>query len=169
MVRPAGRTHLEARVLCRPDRGNCQPDGKGVHREVESQRKPQAKRRPDEQKSHRRRPCRVRRPISSKPGTCTEGMDVYAAGISVKVGAHYPGRSVRLPRARNVERRFDERAEVSRGHSSRHDCRRRAEPVKGSWTDFLFTLSRCLERGPKAGSNGRNPRGKAGRLKGDRH
>jgi hypothetical protein len=33
-----------------------------------------------------RRPGRVRRPISSKPGTCTEGLGVDAAGISVKVG-----------------------------------------------------------------------------------
>ncbi len=38
----------------------------------------------------------MRRPITSKSNTCTEGMDVYAAGISVKVGAHYPGRSVNL-------------------------------------------------------------------------
>ena len=27
----------------------------------------------------------MRRPISSKPDTCTDGADVYAAGISVKV------------------------------------------------------------------------------------
>jgi hypothetical protein len=32
--------------------------------------------------------------ISSKSCTCTEGVVVYAAGISGKVGAHYPGRSV---------------------------------------------------------------------------
>ncbi len=38
----------------------------------------------------------MRRHISSKSNTCTEGMGVYAAGISVKVGAHYPGRSVDL-------------------------------------------------------------------------
>jgi hypothetical protein len=38
----------------------------------------------------------MRRPISSKSDTCTEGMGVYAAGISVKVDAHYPGRSVDL-------------------------------------------------------------------------
>jgi hypothetical protein len=29
--------------------------------------------------------------------TCTEGMVVYAAGISVKVDAYYTGRSVSLP------------------------------------------------------------------------
>jgi hypothetical protein len=46
----------------------------------------------------------MRRRISSKSDTCTEGMDVYAAGISVKVGAHYPGRSVCLPCAAVVER-----------------------------------------------------------------
>ena len=39
----------------------------------------------------------MRRQISSKSDTCTEGMDVYAAGISVKVDVHYPGRSVDLP------------------------------------------------------------------------
>ncbi len=59
----------------------------------------------------------MRRPISSKPDTCTEGMDVDAAGISVKVGAHYPGRSADLPCATAVERRRDESAEVSRGYS----------------------------------------------------
>lgn len=31
--------------------------------------------------------------IIFKVRTCTEDMGVYAAGISVKVGAHYPGRS----------------------------------------------------------------------------
>ena len=35
----------------------------------------------------------MRRPISSKSSTCTESIDVNAAGISVKVSAHYPGRS----------------------------------------------------------------------------
>jgi len=88
---------LEVQVLYRPHRGNWSPDGKGVHREVESGRKPQAKRWPDEQKSHTRRSCRMRRPISSKTDACTEGLGVDAAGISVKVGAHYPGRSVDLP------------------------------------------------------------------------
>ena len=35
----------------------------------------------------------MRRQISSKSGTCTESIDVDAAGISVKVSAQYPGRS----------------------------------------------------------------------------
>ena len=34
--------------------------------------------------------------ISSKSNTCTESLCVYAAGISVKVGAQYPGRSATL-------------------------------------------------------------------------
>ncbi len=46
----------------------------------------------------------MRRPISSKSHTCPEGMDVYAADISVKVGAHYPGRSADLPCATVIER-----------------------------------------------------------------
>jgi len=63
----------------------------------------------------------MRRPISSKSGTCTESGGVDVAGISVKVDAHYPGRSVRLPCARSVERRFEGWAEVSRGHSRSPD------------------------------------------------
>ena len=39
-----------------------------------------------------------------KANICAEGMVVYAAGISVKVGVHYPGRSVYLPSATVIER-----------------------------------------------------------------
>jgi hypothetical protein len=63
----------------------------------------------------------MRRQRSSKSDTCTESLDVYAAGISGKVGAQYPGRSVILPCASAVERRRDGMAEVSRGHSSFRD------------------------------------------------
>ena len=59
----------------------------------------------------------MRRPISSKSDTCTEGMGVDAAGISEKVSAHYPGRSVGLHSATVVERWRDGPTEVSRGHS----------------------------------------------------
>jgi hypothetical protein len=61
----------------------------------------------------------MRRPISSKSNTCTESFDVDAAGISGKVGAQYPGRSVILPCASAAERRRNETTEVSRGHSVR--------------------------------------------------
>jgi hypothetical protein len=69
----------------------------------------------------------MRRPISSKSDTCTEGMGVNAAGISVKVDAHYPGRSVDLPSATTVVRRRDGSAEVSRGHIKVHRPDRRPE------------------------------------------
>ena len=59
----------------------------------------------------------MRRLISSKSKTCPEGMDVNAAGISVKVGAPYPGRSVDLPWATSIVRCREGSAEVSRGHS----------------------------------------------------
>lgn len=36
----------------------------------------------------------MRRQISSKSNTCTECADVDVTDISVKVGVHYPGRSV---------------------------------------------------------------------------
>ena len=44
---------------------------------------------------------------------------VYVAGVWEEGHAHYPGRSVGLPRARNVERCFDGLTEVSRRHSVR--------------------------------------------------
>jgi len=44
-------------------------------------------------------------------------MDVNGVGISAKVDAHYPGRSVGLPCATGAERRREGPAEVSRGHS----------------------------------------------------
>ena len=47
----------------------------------------------------------------SKVHTYPEGMSVDVAGISVKVSAHYPGRSLKLPatagyRYRKVMRRY---------------------------------------------------------------
>jgi hypothetical protein len=60
-------------------------------------RKPKAKRWPDEQESHKRRQGWMRRQSSSKSDTCTESLDVDAAGISVKEDARYPGRSAILP------------------------------------------------------------------------
>jgi len=69
----------------------------------------------------------MRRHLSSKSNTCTESLYVDAAGISVKVRAHYPGRSATLPRATDAERRREEVAEVSRGHSSSIRPERRPE------------------------------------------
>jgi len=77
-----------------------------------------AKRWPDEQEADTRRRAGVRCPNSPKPGTCTERCVVDPTGISVKVGAQYPGRSERVPEgATGVERRREARSEVSRGHS----------------------------------------------------
>lgn len=52
-----------------------------------------AKRWPDEQEADMRRRIGVRWRYSLKPETCTERYDVDPTGISVKVGASYPGRS----------------------------------------------------------------------------
>ena len=60
------------------------------------------------------------------PITIREGVAVDAAGIRDEGHAHYPGRSVNLPRATGVERRQDGLAEVSRGHTSRIN-----RPTKG--------------------------------------
>jgi len=75
----------------------------------------------------------MRRHISSKSNTCTESLYVDAAGISVKVRAHYPGRSATLPRATVTERWREEVAEVSRGHSSSIRPERRPELEVTDW------------------------------------
>ena len=54
-----------------------------------------AKRWPDEQEADTRRRTGVRWPYSPKPETCTGRYGVDPTGISVKVGAQYPGRSER--------------------------------------------------------------------------
>jgi len=63
----------------------------------------------------------VRRPISSKPDTCTETADVDAAGISVKVARLTLGGLPACRSASGVVRRHDGLSEVSRGHSSAAD------------------------------------------------
>ena len=89
-------------------------------------------------------------------------MDVDAAGISVKVNAHYPGRSANLRYATGVERRRDGLAEVSRGHSRFID-RTEGPNVSCGKEPELSMTSGDADRGAAmpgaspAGS-GRNPR-----------
>ena len=82
---------------------------------------------------------------SSKSDTCPEGVVVDVAGISGKVGAHYPGRSASLPRATGIERCWDGLAEVSRGHS------RWLDPAEGPTK--LVAFGRFAQR--DAGNSGR--------------
>jgi hypothetical protein len=63
----------------------------------------------------------MRRRISSKSDTCTESLNVYAAGISVKVSAQYPGRSVSLSRTTVIERGREGLAEFIIWHISSGD------------------------------------------------
>jgi alpha-D-ribose 1-methylphosphonate 5-triphosphate synthase subunit PhnH len=57
----------------------------------------------------------MRRRLSSKSDTCTESLYVDAADISVKVSAHYPGRSAtlltELPSLRGGGRKLQKSAE----------------------------------------------------------
>jgi hypothetical protein len=117
-----GRAHsLEGESPLRTRQGESLAERQGCPSQGGIRRKPQAKRWPDEQKPHKRRQGWMRRQRSSKSDTCTESFDVYAAGISGKVGAQYPGRSAILPCASDAERRRDGMAEVSRGHSRSGD------------------------------------------------
>ena len=87
-----GRTHLiggESPLLAR--QGEELAKGKGFAGDCESEGSRTAKRWPDVQEADTRRRTGVRSPKSSKPKTCTETVD--PTGISVKVGAQYPGRS----------------------------------------------------------------------------
>jgi len=67
---------------------------------------------------------------SPKPDTCTKSMEVYAAGISVKVDTSYPGWSARLPQATGVERRRDRSAEM---HVASSGERGRNPASGGAW------------------------------------
>jgi hypothetical protein len=117
-----GRAHsLGGESPLRTRQGESLAERQGCPSRGGIRRKPQAKRWPDEQKPHKRRQSWMRRQASSKSNTCTESFDVYAAGISGKVSAQYPGRSVILPCASAAERRRDEMTEVSRGHSRSGD------------------------------------------------
>lgn len=101
-----GRAHLlggESPLLAR--QGEELAEGKGFAGDCESEGSWMAKRWPDEQEADMRRCIGVRWPYSSKPETCTERCGVDPTGISVKVGAQYPGRSGRVPeRATGTER-----------------------------------------------------------------
>ena len=133
----SGRAHsLVGESPIRPRQGESLAGRQGCPSRGGIRRKPQAKRWPDEQKSHRRRQGWMRRQISSKSDTCTESLDVDAAGISGKVDAQYPGRSVGLPCANAVERRRDEPTEVSRRHSSSRDRSKGQNREKGLTLEF---------------------------------
>ena len=116
-----GRAHSlggESPLLAR--QGEELAERQGCRGRLRIWRKPKAKRWPDEQEADKRRHGGVRRPISSKPETCTERRNVNPTGISVKVGASYPGRSAWCQvRLTDIERFRDAIAEVSRGHIRR--------------------------------------------------
>jgi hypothetical protein len=140
LVRPAGRacstvitkiTRSESLLPARQREGLAEGQLRG--REVLVGRKPMAKRWPDEQEPHRRA-HRMRGPISSKSRICTEGVNVIAAGISVKAGAHYPGRPVAVPaRATIAARRSEAAAGVSRSHSSSARIGAKGRTEVGRW------------------------------------
>jgi len=98
-VRPAGRT-CSTVIIMKIDKslllarqGEGLAEGQLRYREVSVGRKPMAKHWSDEQESHTRQSRGMRRHRTLKSKSCMEGVDVYAADISVKVSAHYPGRS----------------------------------------------------------------------------
>jgi len=129
-------------------------------REVSVGRKPMAKHWPDEQESHTRQSRRIRKPRSLKSKTCPGGVAVYAAGISVKVGAHYPGRSLSMPLATGVVRHWEVFREVSRGHSSccgnegpNLKSTMKIEIMNRSWRQKRVTTGIRLT----SGDTGRNP------------
>jgi len=89
-VRPAGLTYLTV-IIMKIDKSllltrQAEELAKSQlqHREVFMERKPLAKYWPDEQESHTRQLRRMRRHRTLEFQTCTAGVDLYTAGISVK-------------------------------------------------------------------------------------
>ena len=126
-MRPAGHTYLrvimnnkESESLLLTRQWEELAERQLRHREVIVGRKPMAKHWPDEEESHKRRSRWMRGRRGPKSNTCTENVDVDAAGISVKVSAHYPGRSPLLFGNELALQRCSakEGGEVSRDHSS---------------------------------------------------
>ena len=80
----------------------------------------------------------MRGPINSKSSTCTEGVVVYAAGISGKVGAYYPGRSVGEAGGRDRVEILWHRRETSRKtEKTKFDlraCRKATRIERCGWT-----------------------------------
>ena len=93
-----------------------------------------AKHWPDEQESHRRQSRRMRGHRTLKSETCTEGVVVYAAGISVKVSAHYPRRTPPLLGNKLASQR------CGRGRNVRRFINETLNPVLRRWTNY-FRLS----------------------------
>lgn len=125
-MRPAGCTSLTV-IIMKIDKsllltrqGEELAERQLRHREVFVGRKLMAKHWPDEQEPYTRQSRWMRGPRTLKSKTCTESVVVYAAGMSVKAGAHYPGRSPLLFREElDLQRcRAMEDGEVSRDHSS---------------------------------------------------
>jgi hypothetical protein len=140
LVRPAGRTCLTVNVdskdvsLTTALQREGLAEGQLRRREATVGRKPMAKRWPDVQEPHTRRTRRVRSPMSLKPEVCMEGVDVDAAGISVKAGAQYPGRPEVMPARAMAAGRWQEvTSGVSRGHSSPYDQRAKGRTERGRW------------------------------------
>ena len=97
--------------------------------------------------------------IDSKPESYPESMDVDAAGISVKVNAHYPGRSANLRMllaSRGAGMGWQKSAEgiVPRQVGGR------PEPVNDARLATSAQPEQMPERGLKTGSSGRKPQGK---------
>ena len=80
------------------------------------------------------------------PIAIREDEAVNVAGIWEEGRAHYPGRSVGLPCARNVERRPDGPTEVSRRHSSWDNHSVKGRTCQEAETDILCVLDRCLQK-----------------------
>ena len=86
--------------------------------------------------------------MSLKPEVCMEGVDVDAAGISVKAGAQYPGRPEVMPARAMAAGRWQEvTSGVSRGHSSPYDQRAKtiAPPVPREPTGMSEVVRRVRQ------------------------
>ena len=130
-LRHCRRANESSPFLCAPGREHVREGGspllarqgeglaerQGCRGRLRIRRKPKAKRWSEEQEADMRQRSGVRCRVSSKSETCKERYDVDPTGLSVKVGAQYPGRSACVPCATDIERCRDACAEVSRRRS----------------------------------------------------
>ena len=105
----------------------------------------------------------MRRPKSSKPDTCTERYDVDPTGISGKVRAQYPGRSVGVPCATDIERCRDglqKSAEAIVGGSTSRRAEHEMPRVGGGISRKPMKAEADREDQAGTAETGRNPGGR---------
>ena len=136
-MRPAGRSYYGVKVSYEPDRGIVSRTARGSVARRNLKRAARQSRWLGEQKSQMRHARWTRGLIYSKSNTCTESLYVYAAGIRVKVRAHYPGgdgRQLERPTEKTIDAALEKVAMTRQSEMLRQSTGQFPGASVGIWT-----------------------------------